>query len=285
MGAAARQCFFASLTGGLPRLTTDLERGADGILRLTNLQFYSPKLRLSGEGMRRRDGSLLIEASGRQAQYGALRLRLDGRIERPEVELTLAAPNEALGVRDMRLFLAPIAAGYDYRANGQSRLGPFTSTGQILLPKGGRATIDIAALNVAGSVARGDAAQRSRRLYGQLRSAAAGLSGTLGFRPVGGDQQIEAHLTATTSASPARRRSRCATGGSTGRSCSRRARRASTARSARAACESGGVSLARLTANARLVNGAGQVRAALAGRRGQAFEFMTWPMSRRSGSA
>ena len=75
--------FFASLTGGLPRLTTDLERGPDGILRLTNLQLYSPKLRLSGVGMRRRDGSWLIEASGRQAQYGALRLRLDGRIERP----------------------------------------------------------------------------------------------------------------------------------------------------------------------------------------------------------
>ena len=34
-----------------------------------------------------------------------------------------------------------------------------------------------------------------------------------------------------------------------------------------------GMSLARLTANAKLVNGSGQVRALLAGRRGAAFEF------------
>ena len=89
--------FFASLTGGLPRLTTDLERGQDGILHLRNLQLYSPKLRLSGQGIRRKDGTFLIEARGRQAQYGALRLRLDGRIERPKVELFLDGPNEALG--------------------------------------------------------------------------------------------------------------------------------------------------------------------------------------------
>ena len=39
--------------------------------------------------------------------------------------------------------------------------------------------------------------------------------------------------------------------------------------------EIGGVALARLTANARVVNGEGQVRAAFAGRRGANFEFVT----------
>jgi translocation and assembly module TamB len=39
--------------------------------------------------------------------------------------------------------------------------------------------------------------------------------------------------------------------------------------------EASGVTLARLTANAKLVNGAGQVRAAFAGRRGAAFAFST----------
>ena len=38
---------------------------------------------------------------------------------------------------------------------------------------------------------------------------------------------------------------------------------------------SGALSLARLTANANLVNGSGQVRAAFAGRRGAAFSFST----------
>ena len=39
--------FFRDLTGGLPSLTTNLERGNDGIVHFTNLQIYSPKLRLS----------------------------------------------------------------------------------------------------------------------------------------------------------------------------------------------------------------------------------------------
>ena len=39
--------FFRELTGGLPSLTTNLERGNDGIVHFTNLQLYSPKLRLS----------------------------------------------------------------------------------------------------------------------------------------------------------------------------------------------------------------------------------------------
>ena len=51
--------------------------------------------------------------------------------------------------------------------------------------------------------------------------------------------------------------------------------RPSTAASMRAASTSGAVTLARLTANAKLVNGAGQVRAAFAGRRGAAFAFST----------
>ena len=186
--------FFASLTGGLPRLTTDLERGNDGILYLRNLQLYSPKLRLSGQGMRRRDGSFLIEARGTQAQYGPLRVRLDGPIERPKVELFLERPNEAMGIRDMRLFLDPNAQGFAYRAEGQSRLGPFTSNGQILMPRGGATVIDIAALNVAGTTGSGRLRSDPGGFTGELRLAGGGLNGTLGFSPVNGAQRIEAHL-------------------------------------------------------------------------------------------
>ena len=89
--------FFAGLTGGLPRIETRLERGPDGILHFTGLQFYSPKLRLTGEGHRNRDGTFHIVARGRQATYGPLRMVLDGRIERPRVQLFLERPNDTLG--------------------------------------------------------------------------------------------------------------------------------------------------------------------------------------------
>lgn len=267
--------FFASLTGGLPRLTTDLERGNDGILHLTNLQLYSPKLRLSGQGIRRRDGTFLIEARGRQAEYGPLRVRLDGHIERPKVELFLESPNEALGIRDMTLFLDPTAQGFAYRANGQSRLGPFTSNGNILLPRGGRATIAIAALDVAGTTATGDLRADPGGFSGLLRLAGGGLNGTLGFAPVDGAQKIEAHLTASNFSIPGPPQMSMRAGRVDGTIVlADGATTLDGVLSARGLTTSG-ITLARVTANAKLVNGSGQVRAALAGTRRTSFELVT----------
>ena len=267
--------FFASLTGGLPRLTTDLERGNDGIVRFTNLQLYSPKLRLSGQGIRRKDGTFLIEARGTQAQYGPLRVRLDGKIERPKVELFLERPNDALGVRDMRLFLDPTPAGFAYLANGQSRLGPFTSNGQILLPRGARATIAIAALDVSGTTARGALRSDPGGFTGELRVAGGGLDGTLGFVPVGGDQKIEAHLTAANVSFPGPPALSVRSGRVDGTILLAEGRTTLDGVVTARGLITSGVTLARLTANARLVNGSGQVRAAFAGTRGTAFSLVT----------
>ena len=202
--------------------------------------------------------------------------RLDGRIERPKVELFLERPNEALGIRDMRLFLDPTAQGFDYRANGQSRLGPFTSNGQILLPKGGRATIAIAALDVAGSTATRVAARRSGRLHrtaaARRRRARTGRSTSRRPTATSGSRRT---LPPTISAWRGRRRSAFARAGSTERSSLPKGGRRSTGWSPRAALSTSGISLARLTANARLVNGSGEVRAALAGTRGTAFQLVT----------
>ena len=265
--------FFASLTGGLPSLTTNLERGSDGIVHFTNLQLTSPKLRLSGAGERFKDGTFHIVATGRQAKYGPLKMVLDGHIERPRVELLLASPNEALGIKAMHLLLNPTAAGFDYRASGGSKLGPFTSNGQILLPKDAPAVIAIAALDAGGAHASGSLRSDPGGFSGRLTLANGSLAGTLDFAPASGAQRIDAHLTAANADFPG----------------------AFSVRSGRAdgivvladqrttvdgvvdarGVELSGVSLARITANAKLVNGSGQVRAAFAGRRGAAFDFST----------
>jgi len=265
--------FFASLTGGLPRIETNLERGSDGIVHFTNLQLYSPKLRLSGAGRRNRDGTFHIEARGQQAQYGPLRLVLDGRIERPKVELFLDRPNEALGIRDMRLSLLPTAAGFDYRSTGQSRLGPFTSNGRILLPRGGRTVISIAALEVSGTTARGDLRSDLGGFTGTLAVAGGGLDGNLIFSPVGTAQKIEAHLVANNVRFPDTIAVR--TGRLDGTVILAEGQTTLQGVLDARGLTMSGISLARLTANARLVNGSGEVRAAMAGRRGAAFEFTT----------
>jgi translocation and assembly module TamB len=265
--------FFQDLTGGLPRIETGLTRGRDGILRLHNLQLYSPKLRLSGEGRRNRDGTFHIVARGRQAEYGPVRMTLDGNIARPRVELFLERPNETLGLTDVRLLLNPTAAGFDYRAAGGSHLGPFTSNGQILLPRGGRATIAIAALDVSGSHASGRLRSDPGGFTGELDISGGGLAGTLAFAPVGGAQKIEAHLSATGVNFPGAVAVR--SGRLDGTILLADGRTTMTGVVNARGVELSGISFARLTANAKLVNGTGQVRAAVAGRRGAAFEFTT----------
>lgn len=265
--------FFASLMGGLPRIETRLERGGDGVLHFTNTQLYSPKLRLAGEGYRNRDGTFHIVARGRQATYGPLRMTLDGRIERPHVELFLERPNDTLGIRDMRLSLLPTAAGFDYRANGRSRLGPFTSNGRILIPKGGRTIVSIAALDVGGTRASGDLRADPGGFTGTLNLAGGGLDGTLGFSPVGDAQKIEAHLRANGAKFPGALSVRL--GRLDGNVIVEEGRTTLNGVVDARGLQMSGVSLARLTANAKLVNGTGQVRAAMAGRRGAAFDFST----------
>ena len=264
--------FFAELTGGLPRLETNLERTPDGILHFTNLQLYSPKLRLTGSGRRNRDGTFHIEARGSQAEYGPLRMILDGNIARPRVQLFLDRPNDTLGLSDVQLLLVPSAVGFDYRANGGSRLGRFTSSGRILLPSGARTTIAIAALNVGGTTASGNLRSDPGGFTGTLALAGGGLDGELGFAPVNGAQRIDAHLRASNASFPMLS---VRSGRLDGSVILAEGRTTLNGVVDARALEASGISLARLTANANLVNGTGQVRAAMAGRRGTAFDFTT----------
>ena len=265
--------FFRELTGSLPRLTTELERTTDGVMHFTNLQLYSRDLRLSGSGIRRRDGTFHIEARGRQATYGTLRLTLDGRIERPKLDIFLDHPNQAMGIRDMRLLLDPTATGFNYRANGGSKLGPFTSNGRILLPKGGRTIISIAELNVAGSTGRGDLRADPGGFTGTL-ALSGPINGTLGFSPVNGAQRIEAHLAAANARIPGGTAIAIRTGKLDGIILLEDGRTSLDGTFVGRGIAYGALDIARLTASGRLVNGSGQVRAAVAGRRGRAFELV-----------
>ena len=265
--------FFRDLTGGLPWLTTNLERGNDGIVHFSNLQLYSPKLRLSGAGQRLRDGTFHIVASGRQAKYGPLRMVLDGHIERPRVDLFLERPNDSLGIHDMHLLLLPSAAGFDYTANGGSKLGPFTSNGRILLPKDGPTTISIAALDAGGAHASGDLRSDPGGFSGRLTLANGTLGGTLDFAPAGGAQRIDAHLSANNASFQGAFAVRM--GRADGTIILADSRTTIDGVVDARGIDAGGITLARLTANAKLVNGSGQIRAAFAGRRGAAFAFST----------
>ncbi len=265
--------FLAGLAGGLPYLESNIVRERDGIVRFSNLRITAPRLVLAGQGFRRRDGTLFLEGSGRQAVYGAVRLTLDGRIERPRLAILLPRPLDALGIRDMRLNLDPTAEGFAYRAGGGSTLGSWTSTGAVLLPRGAPARIGVGALDVAGMRATGALASQGRGFDGRLTVAGPGLSGQLDFDRVGEIQRIAFGFDANNARLATLPEIRIGRGGADGEVLLDPAglvlRGTVTARGLRR----GGLSLARLAASAELRDGRGDVKAAFAGSRGRAFDL------------
>ncbi|MFS0771655.1 translocation/assembly module TamB domain-containing protein [Sphingomonas sp. 1P08PE] len=271
--------FFRSLTGGLPRIATGLERGSDGVLYFRNARLTSPALTLTGNGYRRRDGSFHFEGSGRQATYGPVVLVLDGPIEKPTIDLRLSRPNEALGLREVRAHLDPTPTGFAFTAAGGSRLGPFRGNGAILLPDGGQASIAIAALDIAGSRGSGRLAIVDGGFDGAIKVTGP-ITGDLLFRPVGDVQRIEAHLDLR--------------GARFGAAALRQGRIDGsivldpagpvvdgTARGV--GLRYGSVRLARFAATARLAGGTGEVRASIAGSRGRAFDIQSVTRIRTDG--
>ncbi len=265
--------FLASLAGGLPHIDTRLERGPDGILHLIGLRLTAPHISLSGNGYRRKDGSFHFEGSGRQQSYGPVRLVLDGQIDRPRLELFLPRPMDALGLRDVHALLEPNAAGFAYKANGGSTLGPFTSNGAILLPPGAPARIQIATLDVSGSRAQGELVSGAGGFDGRLQLSGGGVSGDLRFDRPGGIQRIAASIDvrgARFAGPPPIFIQRASLDGDilldpAGMDIDATV----TARGIRR----GGLALAQLAASAKLKGGTGTVRAAFAGSRGRAFDM------------
>lgn len=267
--------FLASLAGGLPTVQTGLERGPDGILYLRNLRLTSPALTLTGNGLRRRDGTFHFEGSGRQARYGALALVLEGDIARPVLDIRLDRPADGMGLAAVKLHLEPDAAGFGWQASGQSMLGPFEGTGNILLPKGGQAVIDIAALRVSGMTAKGRIIPRTGGLEGNLALSGGGINGTLDLRPQGNIQRIDAKIDARNArfeGPPVIMAKRARFDGSilldpagvkvdgtlTGEGLSR-----------------GSWQLARLAANLKMSGEDGEIRASFSGARGRSFDLQT----------
>jgi translocation and assembly module TamB len=265
--------FLAWVAGGLPRLETNLTRGADRIVRFGGLRIFSPKLNLAGSGLRRIDGTFQFEGAGRHADYGPLRLGLDGRIERPRMAIRLERPMDALGLGNVLLNLEPNTVGFSWRAEGGSTLGPFSGNGGIFLPPGQAAIVQVAALNVSGTRASGSLRSDPGGFLGRLNVAGGGLDGNLLFSPLGGHQRINVDLTANDAnfVGPPPivvRRGRIDgvvvldPAGTTieGRAVARGLSR-------------GPLSLANLDAQANLRGGVGQVRARIAGSRGRDFSF------------
>ncbi|QNQ11987.1 translocation/assembly module TamB [Sphingomonas alpina] len=265
--------FFRSLAGGLPRIVTGLERTPDGILHFKGLVLTAPQIRITGTGFRRRDGTFYFEGSGRQATYGPFTIKLDGRIEKPTLDLVFERPNETMGLTNVIAHLDPTAEGFAFTARGGSRLGPFTGNGAILLPRGGNAIVSITQLDVSGTRLNGALEVVDGGFNGRLAVAGGGISGELLLRPVGDVQRIEAHLDASSAKladmvtlrrghldlvallDPAGTSIEATATGN--------------------GLKRGSLTIGRFAGNATLRGGVGQIKAAISGSRGRAFDIQS----------
>jgi translocation and assembly module TamB len=188
--------FLRSLAGGLPSIDTQLRRGPDGVLHFERLVLTGPGIRLTGNGFRRRDGSFYFKGSGTQAQYGPVQITLDGDISRPKIDLVLASPVQALGLVNVAVKLDPTAQGFAYSATGGSHLGPWGSSGAILLPANQPATIQVANFAVSGAKGSGSLRSDPNGFTGRIDLADGTVTGPLLFSVEQGLQKIEGHLRA-----------------------------------------------------------------------------------------
>ncbi|USI73836.1 translocation/assembly module TamB domain-containing protein [Sphingomonas morindae] len=267
--------FLRGLAGGLPMLETHLVRQPDGGLRLTNLTVTAPALRISGAGLRRRDGSFQFEGSGSQTSYGPFRLALDGLIDHPQVRLLLDRPVPALGLAGVRVALDPVPEGFALQAQGGSTLGPFTLGGRILTPPQQPTVIDVAALAVSGTRATGRLTAVGPVLAGRLAVAGGGLTGTIDLAAAQALQRILVHIAAADArlagdADLTVRRGRADADIVLDPAATR-----VTAQVMARGLRRGTIFLARADGQARLAGGRGLIHASLAGSRGKAFSFDT----------
>ena len=265
--------FLRGLAGGLPSVFTNLSLGPDGRLLLGGIKLEAPQLRLSANGYRRPNGTFLLSGAGNHRRYGPLRLTLDGRIDRPSVDLVLARPLDAAGLANVRVKLTPDPTGFEFTVEGGSRLGPFDGEGRILLPRGGDAVIDIERLSVSETAASGQIRPVTGGLDGRLEISGGGMTGFVALQPVNGVQQVTTELNAQNAdfAGPPAFRVRRGTmtasvilgpqGTTVDAALHARGVRRGTMR------------VGRIDASARLVDGRGTATASLSGQRGRLFDL------------
>lgn len=262
---------FQHLAAGLPRLATRFIQTPDKILRFQDLTVTAPDIRLTAQGYRRPDSpEVHFEATGTQARYGPIAaLVIDGRLERPTIDLRLPRPADALGLADVTAHLDPTVPGYDWRAQGGSTLGAFTGQGALLIAEGQRTVVRIATLDVADMHGRGDLTSQPDGFEGRL-SVDGAASGRIDFAPAEGHQRVAALLTADNARF--------------GDTRLRRGRLDVTAlldpegatiaaRAEGQGLRQGTLALGRFSASATLRNGTGTATVRLAGARGAAFDL------------
>ena len=263
----------ANIAGEQVRFTGSLGAGGERPITLRDVQIDSARLdaRLDSEIA---GGRTILTGSGQHTEYGPF--TFDGVIDGdgPRGELVLADPLPSAQLSNVRVALAPDEDGFAIDVEGGSILGPFDGELGLVLPGDGAATrIDVDRLRVYRTDVTGALTLGEDGITGDLALSGGGLDGALEITPGPGDaQRFAADITA-----------RNATfGGDTPIALGRADIEASgtfggggdptiEATIDGGDLQYGALSIASFSADAELVDGEGEVTAAIAGRREDRF--------------
>ncbi|MBY8337429.1 translocation/assembly module TamB domain-containing protein [Alteriqipengyuania sp. NZ-12B] len=216
-------------------------------------------------------GTTRVAGRGRQAQYGPFTVEASLTDRGPEAVLVFAEPLPAAGLRDVRVALSPIDEGFRIETEGDSTLGRFEGTLGLFSPPGGPTRLAVETLTVSETSVTGDLTLGGGAASGTLALTGGGLDGTIMLAPRSGGQGFDVALAA--------RNARF--GGATALEIAQadidmsgQIADGDTTVQGTASAQGivyGNLFIGRMTADARLVNGRGDVNAAIAGRRGRGF--------------
>ncbi|MET0364803.1 MAG: translocation/assembly module TamB domain-containing protein, partial [Sphingobium sp.] len=232
----------------------------------------APAIRIAAEGYRAPDHQFHFTGTGQHKSYGPFRILLDGKIDRPRVDLLLASPMKALGLKDVHALLVPSDVGYAFTAEGGSTLGGFTGSGAILLPKGADAEIAVAELKVSGATASGTLIPERGGLVGTL-NVKGQVTGPVRFALVEDLQQVMLDLTFNGAGFDGPPRLRINRGTAKATILLRPGATSIEASVQGRGLLYGSARIGRFSASARLVEGSGTVTASVAGQGGRLFDL------------
>lgn len=187
----------ANLAGEQVRFSGTLGTGGEQPIVLRNVTIDSARLdaRLDSEIV---DGRTVVRGSGEHTQYGAF--TFDGSIddEGPRGELVLANPLPAAELSNVRVALAPSENGFAIDVEGGSLLGPFEGELGLILPGDGAPTrVDIERLQIYRTDVTGELTLGESGIVGDLALAGGGLDGTISIVPgPGNSQRFDADIVA-----------------------------------------------------------------------------------------
>ncbi|WP_338444926.1 translocation/assembly module TamB domain-containing protein [Pelagerythrobacter marensis] len=257
----------ANLAGPTIAFRGGVGLGGAGPIVFRDLTVDSQKLQLALDGQVR-DGTTTVAGQGTHSEYGPFTVEagLDG--EGPRAALVFADPLPAAGLKDVRVAIVPSENGFLIETEGGSMLGPFDGTLELLMPEGGPTRIAIDRLDVWETRVQGDLLLGDDGVSGDLALAGGGLDGTIALAPRAGGQAFDVAIDARSARF----------GGETPIAIGRAHVEASglladgnTTIEGDATAQGlqyGTLFLGRLTADARVRNGEGDVDVAFTGRRG-----------------